>query len=93
MQKHHQVSTQVLTLGTPALKSANTEKSLNESIGITVYVKKKNKTKLVKFLKNCQENWGYQYLLSNKHQTNLMSLGKAVIVKPVRLLNVAQLRG
>lgn len=44
MQKHHQVSTQVLTLGTPALKSANTEKSLNESIGITVYVKKKNQT-------------------------------------------------
>lgn len=43
MQKHHQVSTQVLTLGTPALKSANTEKSLNESIGITVYVKKKTK--------------------------------------------------
>lgn len=44
MQKHHQVSTQVLTLRTPALKSANTEKSLNESIGITVYVKKKNQT-------------------------------------------------
>lgn len=65
--------------------------SLDESVGITDYVKKKN-NQTSQVPQKLSGKLGLP-MPSLQHQTNLMSLGKVIIIKFVRLLNVVQLRG